>query len=465
MACNSAMQCAYNAVEEPVEGTILTIMRVFHDTLTEYKFDNIEYGLEKAYNRVLSAVDKTTEQLKVLKKASVVDSGAKGFQIFLKGFISGLKGQEIIDKEEIIPELEFKHNHDSKYRYCTEALIKCSPLDLREVLSPFGDSLIIGGNETTTRIHIHTDEPAKLFDILSSKGILIEQKVEDMKKQIELVQNKKYNRVILTDSVADIPLELIDEEQVQVIHLSLLIGDESYIDKLTIENEKVLREFSKKPTSTLPSEKQVINMYEYLSTYYDDIIVLCVSKALSGTYQLMNRLSDSYSHIHVIDTKQNSVAQGVIVNQCIEYIQSDRSTDDILKSIKEDIDKSKILVKVESIDPMIQSGRLSVKLGSIIKHIGFKPIVTLKDGMGSLESIGFSKRNAFSKMVNHVVSINRNGSFRKLAICYVDDITEANELKKILEFKQIKVNYVVKSSSIIANGAGKGAIAIGYIKE
>ena len=465
LACNSAMRCAYNAVEEPVEGTILTIMRVFHDTLTEYKFENIEYGLEKAYNKVLSAVDKTTEQIKELKKASVVDSGAKGFQIFLKGFISGLKGQGFIDEVEIVPELDFKHEEMSKYRYCTEAMIKCSQSDLRSLLYSYGDSLIIAGSKTTTRIHLHTDEPSKVFEILSNKGVLIEQKVEDMQKQLDVVSNQKYRRVILTDSVADIPRKLIDEEQVQVIHLSLLIGEESYIDKLTIENEKVLRESSKKPTSTLPSEKQVINMYEYLSTYYDEIIVLCVSKALSGTYQLMSRLSNSYGHIHVIDTKQNSVAQGVIVNQCIEYIKSGRSTDDILEMINEDIRKSKILVKVDSIDPMIQSGRLSVKLGGIIRHIGFKPIVTLKDGKGSLESIGFSKRNAFSRIVNHVLSINRSSSFKKFAICYVDDITEANELKQILESKQIKVDYLVKSSAIIANGAGKGAIAIGYIKE
>jgi DegV family protein with EDD domain len=464
-ASNMGFQYAYGAVETPVEGTMLTIMRVFHEALAECTLDNMEHALESAYKSVIKAVEKTTEQLKVLKKASVVDSGAKGFQMFLKGFIKGIKGEVLIEVEEDIPEIEHVHDDDFNFRYCTEALIGGFKGDIKETLKPFGDSLIIAGNERKTRIHIHTDQPTQVFDLLSESGVLLEQKVEDMKKQYEVVHHRKYNRVVVTDSIADIPQTFLDEEQIQMVNLSLLIGNESYLDKLTIDNEKVLKLASLKPTSSLPTEKQVSSLYDYLSTYYDEIIVLSVSKALSGTYNVFKKLAEDKSHIHVIDTQQNSIAQGVLVHQCMNYIKEGLATKEILRKIKSDIEASRILVKVDSIEPMIASGRLSVRMGAIVKRIGIKPIVTLNDGEGAIAGVGLSKKNALKQVINKTIAVHKQVGFKKLALTYVDDPTEAETFKQALEEAGIKVDYVVKSSAIIANGAGKGAVAVGYIKE
>jgi len=464
-ASSMGFKYAYSAVETPVEGTMLTIMRVFHEALAECTLDNMEHALELAYKHVIKAVEKTTEQLKVLKKASVVDSGAKGFQVFLKGFIKGIKGETIIEVEEDVPEIDHVHEDDFNFRYCTEALIGGFKGDIKEVLKPYGDSLIIAGNERKTRIHIHTDQPTQVFDVLSDKGVLLEQKVEDMKMQYDVVHHRKYNRVIVTDSIADIPKNILDEDQVQVVNLSLLIGNESYIDKLTIDNEKVLKLSALKPTSSLPTEKQVGGLYEYLATYYDEIIVLSVSKALSGTYNVFKKLAENRSDIHVIDTMQNSIAQGVLVHQCIDYLKQGVETNELLEKIESDIKASKILVKVDSIEPMITSGRLSVKMGAIVKRLGIKPIVTLKDGEGAIAGVGLSKKNALKQVIKKTLNVHHESGFKKLAITYVDDPSEAEVFKTTLEEAGIKVDYIVKSSAIIANGAGKGAVAVGYIKE
>jgi DegV family protein with EDD domain len=464
-ASNMGFKYAYSAVETPVEGTMLTIMRVFHEALAECTLDNMEHALEVAYKHVIRAVEKTTEQLKVLKKASVVDSGARGFQMFIKGFIKGIKGEVDVEVEEDVPEIEHVHDDDFNFRYCTEALIGGFKGDIKEVLKPYGDSLIIAGNERKTRIHIHTDQPTQVFDILSEKGVLLEQKVEDMRKQYEVVHSRKYKRVIVTDSIADIPQSILDDEQVQMVNLSLLIGNESYLDKLTIDNEKVLKLASLKPTSSLPTEKQVSSLYDYLSTYYDEIIVLSVSRLLSGTFNVFKKLAEDKENIHVIDTKQNSIAQGVLVYQCIDYLKAGLETQEILNKIQLDIEASKILVKVDSIEPMIASGRLSVKMGAIVKRIGIKPIVTLNDGEGAIAGVGLSKKKALKQVIKKTIAVHKQNGFKKLALTYVDDPTEAQAFKEALEDAGIQVDYVVKSSAIIANGAGKGAVAVGYIKE
>jgi DegV family protein with EDD domain len=464
-ASDVAVQYAYEAVEQPVEGTILTIMKVFSDSLKEYCKDGLITGLESAYEKVIKAVDHTTEQLKVLKKSSVVDSGAKGFQVFLKGFILGLKGQYVLHEEEEVDFIEHIHDDTFNYRYCTEALVKDCSEDLKLLLEDLGDSLIVAGSKRKKRIHIHTDQPKLVFNRLSKLSIILEQKVDDMQRQHAMVHHRKHNRVIVTDSIADLPQAIVDDEQVYVLPLNLLIGEENYLDKLTISNERVLDLAHLKPTSSLPSEKEVSNMINYLQSYYDEIFILSVSSHLSGTFQLLKKYADQSDNVHVLDTLQNSVAQGVLVNQAIDYLNKEIKTSQFLGEIKKDIDHSRILVSVDSIDPMVASGRLSVNAGHIVKKVGIKPIVTLNNGQGAIAGIGMSRKQAISKLVKKVHKLHKSNNLKRLAIAYVDDKDKAEELKKTFDDLKIPVDYLVQTSSIIANGAGRGALAIGYITE
>lgn len=473
MASSNGMKYAFEAVEQPVEGTILTIMRVFHESLKEYmdKTNNFITALEAAYEKVVLAVENTTKQLLVLKKSSVVDSGAKGFAYFIKGFISGIKGtKKVVRKPEEDIHIEHIHDESFNYRYCTEALIENKQEIKKELLKKFGDSLIVAGGKRKTRIHIHTDNPSDFFKYLSEKGQIIEQKVDDMQLQFDRVHHRKYSRVIVTDSIADIPKSLIDEEQVHMIPLSILIGESSYFDKLTIDNESIF-ELSQRleltPTTSQPTVKTVENALEYLSTYYDEIIVLTVAKALSGTHQVFKNVSNKYEHVHVVDSKQNSVAQGLLLHETMMDLKANLSTKKLLMNLNNRIEASKILVQIKSLDPMIASGRLSVKLGGILKRIGVKPVITLnKDGQGSIFKIALNNKQSYKKILKHIRQTHDRSPIVKFAVTYIDDKTDAvrfsNDIEKLIG---IKVSYITKSSSIIAVGAGSGAVGIGYITE
>lgn len=458
MASGYGMRYAYEAVEHPVEGTILTIMKIFHNAIKEHKFEDLEHALEKAYLQVRIAVDKTTEQLKVLKQAAVVDSGAKGFLVFLSGFIKGIKGENIENVEvEDVPEIHFEDHDNFRYRYCTEALLKDVRGDLESTLYGLGDSLVVAGSPRLSRVHIHTDDPVKVFESLEPMATLVEQKVDDMLKQKHLKAHRKHDTVIVTDSIADLPKKYVDDEQIHMIHLPLLINNSSYFDRLTIRNEQVLKH---QATSSTPSELSVMHMYDYLSTYYENIIVITVAKKLSGTYQLLKRLAPEKAT--VIDSSQNAIAEGLIVYQAAKYLNEKR---DLIKEINKDIEQSKILVKIDNLDAMIASGRLSTKAGSIAKRIGLKPIVTLKDGEGALEHITLSRKQAKKKIVKHLYRLHKKHPLKVVGIGYVDDPKEAYAIKADLESKGISVAYVTETSGIIAAGAGSGAIGVGYIKE
>lgn len=124
---------------------------------------------------------------------AMVDAGAEGFFLFLKGFTYyfTLGRKAVVEAEEAI-EMEIPpHTHDAEYpqyRYCTEAYIKDSQksnAEIRDELQAFGDSLIVAGSGDSRRIHIHTDTPAEVFRILTEHSRIAEQKVDDMIREYQ----------------------------------------------------------------------------------------------------------------------------------------------------------------------------------------------------------------------------------------------------------------------------------------
>ena len=487
LASQNAVKYAYEAVEEPVEGTIISVMREWGNALFEGCEQNkiVEEIFQTAVRFTRIALQKTKEQLDILKKANVVDSGAQGFTFFVEGvFYYIQKGQDAEGEMEInelknfnFKETSLAHTGAEEYRYCTECLLVDDALQishLKENLRRLGNSLVVAGNEKKCRVHIHTDEPLKVFEFLYTQGNIIFQKIDDMFKQEEVVSNRKSDIALLTDSIADLPEKFIDKHQIHIVHMDIIYKDICYKDKLTIRPSTLL-EMSKEddnlPTSSQPSPKQIENMLDYLSTYYKSVIVLTVSKELSGTYSDFKRIAEKMDlhgfKIIVIDSKQNSGAQGLLVKKCAEYIEEGCTTEEIVERTNKNIENSKILVQVRTLDNMVKAGRLSTTMGKIGKIIGLKPIVTLdQDGKGDLDSIAFSIKGSNKKLVKHIKNVSKNYTIKEYCIIHVDNLLGAKilaqEMKELIGFEPV---YIVETSSVVAISAGKGTVAISYLKE
>ncbi|QWB95603.1 DegV family EDD domain-containing protein [Mycoplasmatota bacterium] len=327
-AMNKAVTYAYDAVSQPVEGTMITLMRAWSETLNQFNEQTKDMTVlfSKSFEKLEGFLFETTEQLDVLKKNHVVDAGAKGFYHFVEGLMYFIKDEfmdELYDDQfDVQSNAKEPDNHeafsDDDFRYCTEALITGENLSAKEIrvaLHDLGNSLVVAGNEQKARIHIHTNEPHHVFLRLRDFGRIIEQKVDDMKRQYEVKNARKYNTVIVTDSIADLPQSLIDEYQIQQINLTLTIEGSDYYDKLTMTSKtfyKFMDELETYPTTTQPNLKHMQNFFSYLSTYYQNILVISVSSKMSGTYnvfQQAKKVIDKDTHIEVIDSKQNSGAK------------------------------------------------------------------------------------------------------------------------------------------------------------
>ena len=488
VAFNKAVRNAYDSLIEPKEGTILSVMRRWADVLliTFKESSSFENALLEAKAEAWKALKETQFQMSILKKNKLVDSGAKGFYYFVSGFTDAYCGKSLGGQQEkIIPnkieeDKTFIKEHfiseAPKNRYCSEFIIKESQKqenDLKELLRKWGDSLVIAGNKKQLKIHIHTNHPESILALLENWGTIIYQKVDDMQLQYEISQNRKSSIAIVTDSVADLSADFILENQIFVLPLNISVGEQNFLDKLTINPQIFEEKYNKnlKMTTSQPSIQSVDSLFSFLEGKYDHIIVISVSSQLSGTYQLIKqRIREkkvTENQVHLIDSKLNSVAQGLLVKQAVKIISEEKPIEAILNEIENIIDRVFIYVAVADLSPMINSGRIPKFLGEVAQKISMHPIISLdKRGNGKLIGGSFSQARSMDKILKKIVLLSKKGQIEELALTHVLSKEAALKLNEIIKEKTTKNSEILDSSAAIGISAGLGSLAVaGLLKE
>ncbi|GCD11971.1 DAK2 domain-containing protein [Clostridium tagluense] len=481
-ALKRAVPYAYKAILNPVEGTMITVIREWSEAV--YKLKDATKNFEEIIISTLEdakiSLANTPNLLEILKKHSVVDSGASGFVSFLQGIVNFLKDKNIIKlklhMEEILLEEEaYNFTADITYRYCTEALISNENLNSDEIkneIKHLGDSLIVAGNSKKIRIHIHTNKPDELFYILREKGKIVQQKVDDMKKQYEVVNNRKSKTAILTDSIADLPEALIEKYQIHVIPLNLIIEDSPYLDKLTIKPDKfysMIDSLKEYPTSSQPTIKSVENIFSFLVSHYESIITIIVSKEMSGTFNAVQKASEKFieegKKITVINSKLNSGAEGLLVLEAAKLLESGKNYEQVVEIIEETINRAKIYVSVNTFKYMVRGGRVSAMKGFIGKILNLKPIISIdENGKGIAFGKTFSTKANTKKILDIVKKANQENRIISYNVVHANCHIKASELAlKLTENLGQAPEYITEISPVVGLNAGIGAIAVSFI--
>ena len=191
-AMQEGVATAYGAVMKPAEGTVLTVSRLAAQRALEAagERNDADYVLEEAIKTGYATLAETTEMNPVLKKAGVVDAGGKGYLIILEGMLRALRGEEIPEVEEQVEEkADFAAigDEDITFAFDTVFIVRKTtnrPLDgLREYLSGIGDSLVIGEDDESFKVHVHTDTPGDALNEAQKYGTLELAKIENMRTQ------------------------------------------------------------------------------------------------------------------------------------------------------------------------------------------------------------------------------------------------------------------------------------------
>src|SRR5437588_10723273 len=184
-AFRSASDAAYRAVKKPVEGTMLTAIREMANAAAKKNAD-----LASIIAAGDAIVAKTREMLPVLKEAGVVDAGAAGLVEIVRGIHAALTGATLPELPELEEEigLDAIHQELSRYRYCTVFVIEGDALDadaLEAELEQFGDSLLVVGDRTALKIHVHTDDPGRALTLATGRGAIAGVEIANMHVQAQ----------------------------------------------------------------------------------------------------------------------------------------------------------------------------------------------------------------------------------------------------------------------------------------
>ena len=191
-AMQEGVATAYGAVMKPAEGTVLTVSRLAAQRALEAagEQNSAEYVLDEAIKTGYATLAETIEMNPVLKKAGVVDAGGKGYLIILEGMLRALRGEEIPEVEEQVEEkADFAAigDEDITFAFDTVFIVRKTtdrPLDdLRGYLSSIGDSLVIGEDDESFKVHVHTDTPGDALNEAQKYGTLELAKIENMRTQ------------------------------------------------------------------------------------------------------------------------------------------------------------------------------------------------------------------------------------------------------------------------------------------
>ncbi len=200
MALDEASRAAYKGLSQPVEGTMLTVIKDASKAAEEAartEPDNLTKVTEAAVEAARNSVARTPLLLDVLREAGVVDAGGQGVYVLLEGALRYLEGKveemkyrrpQLVAAElpagakaaQIVVEAE------EPYGYCTNFLLegnKLNPDKIRKRLESKGQSIVVVGDETTIRVHIHTYDPGSIIRYATSLGTLHQLQVQNMDDQ------------------------------------------------------------------------------------------------------------------------------------------------------------------------------------------------------------------------------------------------------------------------------------------
>jgi len=474
---------AREALSEPREGTILTVLTDFSNELIrliELGVDDYIELLEGGLKIAEKSLANTPNLLPILKKSGVVDAGGQGFVDFLHGIHTFIKNgsikeitmelPEIFNSDEVASETNTTHEN-LKFQFCTECLIDGEDINrkkLREELMIIGDSLIIAGPKNRAKIHIHVNEPAEMFSICEKFGSISGQKADDMLQQQTLAHGKNQNKIaIVTDSGADIPLEFLKD--IHVVPVRYNFGNKGFIDKVSQTSSEFYEELMSNPNhpqTSQPTPGDFRRQYQFLSTHYRSIISIHLPKTVSGTFQSAENAAKRIpaSSVTVMDAFSVSVAQGLLVIHASKLADKDEPHDKIVAEIEKTRSQIQLFAGIKDLSFIVRGGRLPKYVKTIADILHIRPILAI-DGTGKLGPSGvlFGKNN-ISKKLSKVIynKLDKQKEYiLSIGHCHCKKDGQSLLDSLINSDLNIKESYLLEVGGALGVHAGPGALAVG----
>ncbi|MDD5098415.1 MAG: DegV family protein [Candidatus Pacebacteria bacterium] len=481
-AFEKGFERARDSIQNPKEGTMLDVIQAFALGVKESEGKDIVkafyLGLEKANQALLD----TPNKLEVLKKAGVVDAGGLGFLMILETFLDTLREQEdpfvikSLNKEEIGKLKRFVQILSNRYEVV--ALLQdgeYSEKDVKSRLNHLGNCLDVIKIGDRTKIHIHTDDPYEVRDIIKQMGSIENLRIEDMAKEVTGEESvEKVSIGLVVDERAGLNAKIIEHYQIEVIPLRI-----SWPEGETIVGENVCQRIKGAKKEGIASKPKIepINPEFFFESYkkqldkFEDVICIVSSARLSNNYEaaVKGRLMlnpRQREKVYVIDSRNINAGQSILILEALELIKEQRRAKEIAIKLNNVVSKIKLYCIVQKSDWWNKEKKNVFWFSKAKPEIRYV-LGEMKNGrlvkMEALKTNDFADF-LFGKIEKDAKKEIQEGKKIRAVISHGDNIEQANKLKANLKtLKRVEISFINITDPVTSINACPESLLIGWI--
>lgn len=471
----------YASLDEPREGTILTVAREAAAAAERAAGDSpdISEFMRRMLREGEVALAHTPELLAVLKEAGVVDAGGKGFVRMIEGVVRFIEGDPILPAppgasgELDIPAAEVSVAAERDYQFCTELIVRGLPLpaanEVRAAMHQFGSSVVVAVVADILKVHVHTDTPEAVFTYAGRWGNLTFTKADDMRAQHRALSHPDRRPVaVVTDTSADLPDAVLDRHHIALVPLQILFGDAVYQDRVGIRPEEFYRRLAvakELPTTSQPSPAAFVRVFRSALQEADEVVAVLLGSGLSGTYQAAQAAirAAGLSRVTLVDSQSASFGLGMLALRAAELAESGWNAEAIAAELLRVRHQSGLLLTVDTYHNLIRSGRVSRGKAWLAGMLDVKPILSL-DTSGRVVPVD-RVRGSEAVVARMLALVERSLTPRPLAVRFGVTHVEAPEIAERVRTALIAAYrprdcFVALATGVVGTHLGTGAWGI-----
>ena len=396
-AISAGAERLYESLDDPREGTILTVAREAALAAERAAADSpdISVFMTRMLQEGEVSLARTPELMSALKEAGVVDAGGMGFVRMLEGVVRLIEGDPILpagelpETDEMAPAALADVAAERDFQFCTEAMVHGQQLptsnEVRAALRGLGGSIQVVVSGDLLKLHIHTDTPEAVFTLAGRWGTVDTTKAEDMRAQHRALGHADRRAVaIVTDSSSDLPDSLLDRHHIALVPLQVMFGDQTFRDRVELRPDEFyrrMRESKALPTTSQPAPGAFVQAFRDARAEADDVVAILLASRLSGTFRSAQAAvkAAGLEHIHLVDSATASLGIGLLALRAAELAEAGWPAGAIVEEVKRVRRQSGVFVTVDKFDNLLRSGRVTRGRAWLAGMLDLRPVLSVDD--------------------------------------------------------------------------------------
>ncbi|MDY4735722.1 DegV family protein [Terrisporobacter sp.] len=273
---------------------------------------------------------------------------------------------------------------------------------------------------------------------------------------------------IICDSISDLPIEIIEKYNIDIVPLTVIFDNKEYLAGETLTTKefyKILRDTDIMPKTSQATYVQFKSAFEK----YDEnteIIYIAGSSTASGTYQSsMLAKNDGHDNVSIFDTQNLSIGSALFVIKACEMVENGCSVEEIILSLEKLKNDVEVVFSVDTLEYLKMGGRISSTKAALGNLLSIKPILEVKDGLVVQKSQVRGKKQIYSTLAKTIVEkFGKDLKSRTIIIGCGDNIEDLEIMKESLE-KEAEISnvYFVNIGCVVCSHSGPGVMGISCI--